>query len=188
MYARASILGIVATVTLGLSAYTASRFTLGTTGAIALSVAGDEARYGVVPPSVNGPPVLVVSLGATSSRAALTLYVPGNGVPAKGRYPIRGAWDENGLEARAFRACLVAGSPERPLGWFHGESGWVTITEAAAGRMSGRFEIQTRGFLKADPENENRWVTVRGTFEADGDSTVTKVAAIGPRGSLLGPR
>ena len=188
MYARSSIVGIVATMTLSLSGHTASRFRLGTTGAIALNVAGDEARYGVVPPSVNGPPVLVVSLGATSAQAALTLYVPGNGVPAKGRYPIRDAWDENGFGARAFRAGLVAGSPERPLGWFHGESGWVTITDAAAGRMSGRFEIRARGFLSADPKNEDRWVTVRGTFEADGDSTVARVASIGPRGSLLGPR
>jgi len=188
MYARASILGLVATMTLGLSAHTAARFTLGTTGAIALNVAGDDARYGVIPPAVNGPPLVAVSLGATSSRAALTLYVPGNSVPAKGRYPIRSAWDEKGFQAQAFRAGLVAGSPEQPLGWFHGESGWVTITEAAAGRMSGRFEIRARGFLSADPENENRWVTVRGTFEAHGDSTVARVASIGPRSSLLSPR
>jgi hypothetical protein len=54
----------------------------------------------------------------------------------------------------------------------------VTITEVKAGRIAGQFEIRARGFLSSDPDNENRWVKVWGTFEARGDSTVTTIASV----------
>ena len=87
-------------------------------------------------------------------------------MPETGRYPIG-----------TFEAYFAAGSPERPLGWFHGESGWVTIAEVEAERVSGEFEIRARGFTTDDPDNENQWVTLRGKFEAHGDSTVATVAS-----------
>jgi hypothetical protein len=166
MYARTSTLGILAAMALGLPSNPARRFTLDTTGAVALTVAGEEAQYGLIPAEVNGFPMLTISLGATNAQGSLVLSASRDQLPTRGRYPIG---------SNAFHAGFVAGSPERPLGWFHGESGWVEITEAAAGRMSGRFEIRARGFLSADPDNENRWVTVRGTFEAHSDSAEERI-------------
>jgi hypothetical protein len=72
----------------------------------------------------------------------------------------------------------MPGSVERPLGWYHGESGWVTITEAGPNRMSGTFEVRARGFTAADPLDEEQWVTVQGSFDAAGDSTIASITAI----------
>jgi hypothetical protein len=168
MYARSSITAILAALAITLALNPAPRFSLGTTGAITMKVAGDEARYGLIPADVIGHPRITISLGATRGEGALTLSVLGERVPGKGRYPI-GESD--------FRAFFVAGSPEHPLGWFYGESGWVTITASDAGKVSGEFEIRARGFTSANPDDENRWVTVRGTFEAHGDSTIRTVAS-----------
>jgi hypothetical protein len=67
---------------------------------------------------------------------------------------------------------------ERPEGFFHGESGWVTITAVESGRISAEFEMQARGFLAAKPSAEDQWVTLRGKFTAAGDSTVTGVGVV----------
>jgi hypothetical protein len=53
----------------------------------------------------------------------------------------------------------------------------VTITRAADGQLSGSVEIRARGFLMADTPDEERWVTVTGSFEAEGDSTAMTIAA-----------
>jgi hypothetical protein len=74
-----------------------------------------------------------------------------------------------------FHACFIAGTPERPLGFFHGESGSVMITRVEQGMVSGEFELQARGSLAADVNDEDRWVTVRGSFVAEGDSTIAGV-------------
>jgi hypothetical protein len=165
MYAQLSIATLTA-IALAFPVNHGPRFTLGATGAITMNVAGDEARYGVVPAEVAGHPRVTISLGATRAAGALLLSVRGDRVPETGRYPIG-----------TFEAYFAAGSPERPLGWFHGESGWVTIAEAEAERVSGEFEIRARGFTTDDPDNENQWVTLRGKFEAHGDSTVATVAS-----------
>jgi hypothetical protein len=52
---------------------------------------------------------------------------------------------------------------------FHSESGWLTITESEPGRIVGTFELRARGFLATNEKDENQWVTVRGTFTAEGD-------------------
>jgi hypothetical protein len=62
----------------------------------------------------------------------------------------------------------MPGTAERPLGMFHSESGWVTITESMPGRIAGTFELRARGFLASDAKDENQWVTLRGTFAAEG--------------------
>jgi hypothetical protein len=95
--------------------------------------------------------------------------MPGGRLPRAGSYPVR-SWEDTSVAGPQFRALFVAGSAERPSGAFHGESGWVTITETGDGRISGEFEIRARGFVVADLADENRWVTVRGSFEAGGDS------------------
>jgi hypothetical protein len=173
MYARSTALGIVSAVALALPARQAPHFTLETTGAVRLGAAGHEARYGVI--ADNGSSVLIVSLGATGTGSALQLRMPGASLPAEGRYPVRSTWGDRETGA-AIHAFFAAGSPEHPLGWFHGESGTVTITRAENGRVSGRFEIRARGFLTADSSDEERWVTVTGGFDAEGDSTAMTIA------------
>jgi hypothetical protein len=41
-----------------------------------------------------------------------------------------------------------------------------------AGQISGEFELQARGSLAADLNDEHQWVTVRGSFVAEGGSTI----------------
>jgi hypothetical protein len=42
--------------------------------------------------------------------------------------------------------------------------------------LSGSFEIRARGYLIADKIEQERWVTLTGAFEAEGDSTTTTIA------------
>lgn len=174
MYIRSITVGALCALALNLPMHLAPRFALDTTGAVQLSAVGHEAQYGVI--TDDGTSILTVSLGATGNSSSLQLRMPGVGLPAAGRYPIRSTWN-NRVTGDAFHAFLAAGSPEHPLGWFHGESGTVTITRAAAGRLSGSFQIRARGFLTADTTDAEHWVTVTGSFEAKGDSTTTIAAA-----------
>lgn len=131
----------------------------------------------MVPQAVRGRPILLVSLGGAKAVGALQLARMGDRLPAPGRYPIRSSWDETGSDTASFHAAFMAGTAEHPLGWFHGESGWVTITESRDGRISGSFDVRARGFAAADLDDEDRWVTVRGSFDAEGDGT-TKIASV----------
>ena len=174
MYGRSTALGILSAIAMNLPAHLAPRFTLDTTGAVRLGAVGHDARYGVI--TDDGSSVLTVSLGATGSGSALQLRMPGASLPVAGRYPIRSTWGDRAT-GTAFHAFFSAGSPQHPLGWFHGESGTVTITRVADGLLSGSFEIRARGFLTADEIEKERWVTVTGSFEAEGDRTATTIAA-----------
>jgi len=178
MYFRTATLGTLAAAAVALAWRSAPTFTLQSTGAIALHASGQDARFGVVRQAVRGHPILIVSLGAASSNGALQLTVAGDRPPVAGRYPIRSSWDELGTDTTSFHASFMPGSVERPLGWYHGEAGWVTITEATPDRMSGTFEVRARGFTAADPLDEEQWVTVRGSFDASGDSTVSTITAV----------
>jgi hypothetical protein len=165
MYAQLSLATLTAIV-LTFPVKQGPRFNLGATGAINMNVAGDEARYGLVPTESSGHPRVTISLGATRAAGTLLLSVRGDRVLERGRYPLG-----------TFEAYFVAGSPERPLGWFLGESGWVTIEASETGTVSGAFEIRARGFTTDEPDNENQWVTLRGEFEAHGDSTMVTIAS-----------
>jgi hypothetical protein len=178
MYFRTATLGTLAAAAVALAWRSAPTFTLQSTGAVTLHANGSAARFGVVPQAVRGRPILIVSLGATASAGALQLTVAGDRPPAPSRYPIRSSWDELGTDSTSFHASFMPGSVERPLGWYHGESGWVTITEAGPNRMSGTFEVRARGFTAADPLDEEQWVTVQGSFDAAGDSTAASITAI----------
>ena len=177
MYARITTLGILATMAVAALTATPSSFTLHSTGAVDLSATGREARYGVVPDAVRGRPVLMVSLGATSAAGALQLTTLGDRPPAPGDYPIRSSWSELPADSSAFHASFMPGTVGSPLGWYHGETGRVTITESGPGRIAGTFEVEARGFSAADPLDEERWVTVRGSFAAEGDSSVVAIAS-----------
>lgn len=176
MYLRATAVGILAAAGFALGMTSSPNFTLESTGAVSLHAAGHEARYGVVPHAVRGRPIVIVSLGATAGTAALQLMSLGDQPPAPGRYPIVSSWSELGGDTIAFHASFMPGTVERPLGWYHGEAGWVTITETRAGRMAGTFEVRARGFTADDPLDEEQWVTLRGSFDAEADSTAATIA------------
>lgn len=174
MYARTSTLGLLAAVVLSLPLAPAPEFSFSSIGAVHLNVTGIEARYGLAREMVAGRPQLTISLGANTGNGALMLFTAGDALPRKGRYPVYFEWHPSGAvgEGRWFHACLIAGTVERPEGFFHGQTGWVRVTGVEPGRISGEFEIRARGFLASDEADENQWVTVRGTFTAEGDSTV----------------
>jgi hypothetical protein len=154
----------------------APHFTLESSGAAVASASGSDARYVMMETAGEGAR-LTLSLGAMRDPAAVTISMAGNRLPAAGRYPISSSW--NGDDAtQSFHAAFVAGSPERPVGWFGGESGWVTIMEVLPGQLSGEFEIRARGFLGANPDDEDQWVTVRGTFQAREESRVGPIATV----------
>jgi hypothetical protein len=177
MSAHSSTLGVFAVMVLALPQGKSPYFTLGAHGAINLAVASDEARYGSTPVMVEGSRMTTISLGATRTAGALTLSTAGDRLPGRGRYPIR-PWEQRRAGAPQFEALFVAGAPDHPLGAFRGETGWVTITRADSGRVTGEFEIEARGFTAADMGDEDQWVTVRGSFEARGDSTVAAVQSV----------
>jgi hypothetical protein len=181
MYARSSILGLLAASLLSISSDGGPSFHLASSGAVTLAVTSNEAVFGLVPEQVNEARLIAVSLGATRGEASLTLFTQGNELPRPGRYPVRSTWPEQIESGRIFHACFIAGTPERPVGGFHGESGWVRITRVEGRRISGEFELQARGMLAADMDDENQWVTVRGSFAADGDSTVAEIQQISAR-------
>jgi hypothetical protein len=179
MSASFPVLGLLAAVALSLPA-SAPYFTFTTDGSVDVTVTGNEARIGMIPAEVNGTPVLEISLGATNAEGSLSLYMSGDQLPSTGRYPVRPHWFHQ-VGERHFHPCLIVGSPEHPLGVFHGDSGWVMITRAEAGRIAGEFELQARGFLGADVGDESQRVTVRGRFEARGDSTISAIESVSPQ-------
>jgi hypothetical protein len=164
MYVRSITLGVL--IAVAFNPPMAANYALQSTGAVQLRATGDEARYGIVSQG-DGSSVLTISLGATSSDGAVQLILPDHRVPAPGHYSI---------SSDSFQASFMAGTVEHPLGWFQGETGWVTITRASEGHLSGTFEMQARGFLAADIADENQQVTVRGSFDATRDKTATRMA------------
>jgi hypothetical protein len=180
MLARSSTLGLLATMALSLPTDRAPGYSIQSSGAARVSAAGKEASYGLTRQTVNEKPTLTISLGAAGAEGRLGLYTDGQELPRSGRYPIHFSWqgDSGSASARWFHACFVAGTPEHPLGVFHGQSGWVTISDTEGGLISGEFEIRAQGFLAANTKDESQWVTVYGTFTAEGDSTVAKVSTV----------
>jgi hypothetical protein len=178
MLARSSALSLFTAVSLSLAADPAApHFTLESSGAFRLTVSNTDARYEILPEPFNGRTVLGISLGARLGDVALLLYTYADELQP-GRYHVASSLPEHRAAGRWFHPCVIAGTVERPAGFFHGESGWVTITAVEAGRISGEYEILARGFLAADTTDENQWVTIRGTFGAVGDSTITSVASV----------
>lgn len=178
MRARSSTAGLIALLALPLPVDSAPYFTLESTGALRLAVTSGEARVGLMADPSSGRPVLEISLGATRGDAALVLFTYADQPLRPGRYPVGSSLPEDPSAGRRFHPCFIAGTVERPVGFFHGEIGWVAITAIEDGRVAGEYEIQARGFLASDTEDENQWVTIRGTFGAQGDSTVTGVRAV----------
>jgi hypothetical protein len=154
---------------LTLPAANAPYFSLGARGAVNLALESDEARYGVT--QAEDGQRLTISLGATRAAGALALSMAGGQLPRTGTYAVR-LTEQRVSKEPHFEALFVAGTAEHPVGVFRAESGSITITQADGGRIAGVFEIKARGFVAQDPENEDQWVTLRGRFEAPGDSAI----------------
>lgn len=178
MYARITTICLLAAIAVAATSGKPQSFTLQSTGAVAIHTTGQEARFGLVPDAVQGRPILMISLGATAASGALQLTALADRPLAPGRYQIHSSWSELPTDAVAFHASFMPGSAEQPLGWYHGETGTVTITRVGPEGIAGTFEVEARGFSAADPLDEERWVTVRGSFAAVGDSTAAKIAAV----------
>jgi hypothetical protein len=166
MYARSVTLGLLFGVAFAPPIPSVGSYALQSTGVVQLRATGYEAQYGLV--STDGLPILSVSLGAADAPGAVHLSIAADRLPSPGRYPIG---------SNSFHASFMAGTAEHPLGWFHGESGWVTISAAGAGHIVGSFEVQARGFTTQNQADENQVVTVRGSFDAEGDSSIATIAS-----------
>jgi hypothetical protein len=103
-----------------------------------------------------------ITLGADAAEGAIVLTRVGAAAPAPGLYPIgeSAALDSAG----GFRVLYLAGTATRPAGVFRADAGTLEITEGAAGRVSGRFELSATGFLAEHPDDESRQVHITGAF------------------------
>jgi len=178
MFARSSTLGLIVTVALSLPTDRTPVYRIQSSGAVSLNAAGTEAQYGLSREMVDGKPVLTITLGATTGQSALMLFTDGDELPRSGRYPVYFSWqgDSAKSEGRWFHACFIAGKVGHSLGAFHGQSGWVTISDNKAGLISGEFELRAQGFLASNIRDEDQWVTLQGMFTAAGDSSMANVA------------
>jgi hypothetical protein len=175
MRSRSSLLGLIAILAVSQPSHPASSYTLEAEGALRLASSGQEAGYGLMRDPSNGRAVLQISLGATHGEAALSLFTYADSALRPGRYPVAMSLPEDPSAGRWFHPCFSAGTVERPVGFFHGETGWVAITSVGGGRIAGTYEMRARGFLSSNMDDENQWVTLRGTFVAEGDSTATVI-------------
>ena len=178
MRSRSSFFGLIATLAVSLPSHPAPSYTLEAEGALRLAASGQEARYGLMRDPSNGRALLEISLGATRGEAALSLYTYADSELRPGRYPVAMSLPEDPSAGRWFHPCFSAGTVERPVGFFHGETGWVAITSVGDGRITGEYEIRARGYLASNMDDENQWVRLRGTFVAEGDSTATAIAPV----------
>jgi len=163
MPARIPALGVLTAMTLSFSS-TDPGFTLGASGAVNLAISGAAARFSVSPAESGGGPSLTITLGGETAEGTLLLFFPSDRLPEKGRYPVRMSWDSTAPEAQLFHACFLVGSAAAMEG-FHGESGWVTITDSGAGLVAGEFALEGRAYDGMTPI-EGRMVRLRGRFEA----------------------
>ena len=92
-----------------------------------------------------------------------------NGQPKLGTYRVT-AFTGGPEKDDEFHALVSLGSAGNPVGAFRGMSGTVTITQSSADRIVGRYELHAVGFMAADMNDEEREITVRGSFAARASS------------------
>lgn len=120
------------------------------------------AEFGRVRSGEGSPSAFVVSLGGRGEGGALLFTYTGGAPLRVGRYRISEAGDGTG----EVLALVMTGTPTAPTGVFRGRSGWLLVTAASDGLLTGRFELDAIGFRAADPEREDRTVSVSGSFSA----------------------
>jgi hypothetical protein len=107
-----------------------------------------------------------LELGAYSEDGAVVFSRVSSARPEVGTYKV--APFQNGPEKDSeFHALVSLGSVTTPTGVFRAVSGTVTITQSTEHRVVGHYEVKAIGFLAAQPENEDRVITVRGGFTAE---------------------
>jgi hypothetical protein len=107
-----------------------------------------------------------LELGAYSEEGAVVFSRVSAARPEVGTYKV--APFRNGPESDTeFHALVSLGSVTMPTGVFRAVSGTVTITQSSEHRVVGHYEVKAIGFLAAQPENEDRVITVRGGFTAE---------------------
>ncbi len=144
--------------TMAASAAVPSWFEAHTTGATALTLRG-SAEFGSVTVGGGAGP-FVLTLGAQSPAGAVVFTRPGGGRLGPGTYRVT----ED--SAGAVHALVVTGSPTRPTGAFRARGGTLTITRSRRDVIAGRFQMEAVGFEAADPADEDRMLSVRGSFIA----------------------
>jgi hypothetical protein len=137
-----------------------SYFEAAVEGAVSAKPSG-EVAFGVVGDTASGVGAFTITLGAESSAGAILFTRLEDGMPAPGRYEVT---DGAVAGASGFRASYIAGSPERPSGFFRAERGTLEITASGAGHISGQFSFTGVGFVSSDPSDESSEVTVSGAF------------------------
>lgn len=130
-----------------------------------------------------------LELGAYSDNGAVVFSRVSAERPKVGTYKVT-AFGPGAEGPEQFHAMISLGSVAQPLGAFRAVSGSVTILQSTAEKVVGRYEVKAVGFLAADPENEDREITVRGGFTAQPAAMASVFEAethgaiqAGPRGS-----
>jgi hypothetical protein len=127
-----------------------------------ITSASGEAEFGAVEAVDDTSSGFVVSLGVRGSQSAILLTRMGGAPLDVGRYRI----SDRGNGADEVVALVMTGPPTSPSGVFRGRSGWLVVTAASDGLLSGRFHVDGVGFLAAEPRMEDRPVSVTGSFTA----------------------
>lgn len=111
----------------------------------------------LMPCAASFPP----ELGAYSDNGAVVFSRVSAARPKVGSYKVV-AFGPGPEGPEQFHAMVSPGSVAAPLGAFRAVSGTVTILQSTETKIVGRYEVKAVGFLAADPENEDREITVRG--------------------------
>ncbi len=129
------------------------------TGATTAALRG-QAEFGTVAGDAHRRS-FVITLGAYSEDGAIIFSGWDGAQPQPGTHPIT---DQPG--SGSIQALIVTGSPTRPTGAFRVLHGTVTITNSSRDCVTGRFEMYARGYEASELSQENRELTVRGSFSA----------------------
>lgn len=123
-----------------------------------------------------------LELGAYSEEGAVVFSRVASSRPEVGTYAVSPF--ENGPESDGeFHALISLGSVTAPSGVFRAISGKVTITQSTESKVVGYYEVKAIGFLAAQPEIENRTITVRGGFTAE-PATMSSMFAASMNGAI----
>lgn len=154
-------------------------------GAMEASVAG-RAVFGQVAGGClqlsTCPRSFSLELGAYSEDGAVVFSRVSSSRPEVGTYKVTPF--ESGPEGNGeFHALVSLGSVTAPTGVFRAISGTVTITQSTENRVVGHYEVKAIGFLAAQPEIDNRVITVRGGFKAE-PATMSSMFAASMHGAI----
>ena len=134
-----------------------SHYEARTSGARVVTLSG-AAEFGNVPTQWDRGS-FVLTLGARSESGAVVFTSQHGTRPGPGVYQVGGDSDE-------ITALVVIGSPSHPVGAYRAQAGTLTIRRSSDNYMAGEFSLDTRGYEISDPANEDRPLTVQGSFSA----------------------